>query len=272
MSASDGASIEALSQFALRLADAAAEVTIRHFRAAGLSVSSKREAAFDPVTIADRGAEQAMRALLAARRPDDGIFGEEAGRSGSRSGLTWVLDPIDGTRAFISGLPVWGTLIALDDGTRGRIGLIDQPFIGERYVGVLDGAMPRAELHHRGTVAPIATRPCPDLGHATLFTTDPYLFAGDEAAAFAELRARARLTRYGTDCYAYALLASGHVDLVVESGLHAYDIAAHIPLIGAAGGIVTDWQGGDCRWGGRVLAAGDPATHEMALAILSGVP
>lgn len=265
----DGVDIRALSDIAMRLADAAAGVTLRHFRGAGLSVANKHSSGFDPVTVADRGAEDAMRAVLAEVCPDDGVFGEEAGQTASRSGLTWVLDPIDGTRAFISGLPVWGTLIALDDGVRGRIGLIDQPFTGERYFGVLDGAHTRAELHHRGGIAPIATRTCADLAAATLFTTDPYLFTGDEDAAFAELRARTRLTRYGTDCYAYALLASGHVDLVVESGLQAYDIAAHIPLIRAAGGIVTDWQGGDCRWGGRVLAAGDASVHAVALEILA---
>ena len=272
MSALDGTVVASLSRTALRLANSAAAVTLHHFRTAGLCVSNKRAAGFDPVTEADHGAEAAMRALLAVERPDDGIFGEEAERTASRSGLTWVLDPIDGTRAFISGLPVWGTLIALDDGARGRIGLIDQPYIDERYLGVLDDVGARAELHHRGQITPISTRPCADLGAATLFTTDPYLFAADEAPAFAELRLRTRLTRYGTDCYAYALLASGHVDLVVESGLQAYDIAAHIPLIDAAGGVVTDWQGGDCRWGGRILAAGDPAVHEQALRILSAAP
>ena len=212
-----------------------------------------------------------LRAILAARRPDDGIFGEEGDRVESRTGLTWVLDPIDGTRAYISGLPVWGTLIALDDGTRGRIGVVDQPFNGERFLGIA-GPAPRAELHDRDGIRPIATRSCPGLADATLFTTDPYLFRDAEAEAFARLREAVRLARYGTDCYAYALLAAGHVDLVVESGLHAYDIASHVPLITAAGGVVTDWRGGDCRWGGRVIAAGDARTHAAALSVLERVP
>lgn len=263
--------IGALTEIGFRMADAAAEVTLDHFRVGSLGVDNKAAAGFDPVTVADRGAEQAMRAVLSRERPLDGVFGEEQDQTPSQSGLTWVLDPIDGTRAFISGLPVWGTLIALDDGTCGRLGIIDQPYIGERYVGVPDPDNPIAELHRNGTVSPIRTRQCTSLGDATVFTTDPYLFEGAEIAAFDQIRNSARLTRFGTDCYAYALLASGHVDLVVEAGLAAYDIAAHIPLIQAAGGIVTDWQGGDCRWGGRTVAAGDPTLHQAALEILSKV-
>ena len=271
MSAAPGPGMGLLTEIGFRMADAAAQVTLRHFRSGGLGVDNKDAAGFDPVTAADRGAEIAMRDVLSLERPLDGVFGEEQDQTPTRSGLTWVLDPIDGTRAFISGLPVWGTLIALDDGSRGRIGIIDQPYIGERFVGVPDPSDPVAELHRFGTVTPIRTRPCSALSDATVFTTDPYLFTGAEIPAFDQIRAESRLTRFGTDCYAYALLASGHVDLVVESGLAAYDIAAHIPLIQAAGGVVTDWQGGDCRWGGRTVAAGDPAVHEAALRILSDV-
>ena len=213
-----------------------------------------------------------MRELLAARRPDDAVFGEEEAGTEGTSGLTWVLDPIDGTRAFISGLPVWGTLIALDDGSRGRIGVVDQPYIGERFVGVIGSARVEAWMTGPAGRQPLRTRPCAGLEAATLFTTDPDMFGAAEGEAFRAVRARARLTRYGTDCYAYALLALGFVDLVIEAGLAAYDIAAHIPIIEAAGGRVTDWRGHCCRWGGRAVAAGSFEVHAAALEILSQVP
>ncbi len=265
-----GVDLASLTDTAHRMADAAAKVTLRHFRSANLDLSNKDTAGFDPVTVADRGAEDAMREVLDAERPADGIFGEERSRTFGESGLTWILDPIDGTRAYISGVPVWGTLIALDDGEQGRIGLIDQPYTGERFLGV-PGTANHAELRHRGSSSAISARRCGALTDATLFTTDPYMFQDAEADAFAQIRSQARLTRYGTDCYAYALLAAGQIDLVVESGLAAYDIAAHVPLIRAAGGIVTDWQGGDCRWGGRAIAAGDARIHSAALEILATV-
>ena len=213
-----------------------------------------------------------MRALLAVRRPDDAVFGEEEARKEGTSGLTWVLDPIDGTRAFISGLPVWGTLIALDDGSRGRIGLIDQPYLGERFVGVVGSARVEAWMTGPAGRRPLRTRSCAGLEAATVFTTDPFHFDAAEAEAFGGVRARARLTRYGTDCYAYALLALGFDDLVIEARLAAYDIAAHVPIIEAAGGCVTDWRGHDCRWGGRAVAAGSAEVHAAALGILSQVP
>lgn len=261
--------ITELTDLAGRLADAAAVVTLAHFRSPGLVTSNKeQDQGFDPVTVADRGAEAAIRAILAAERPDDGIFGEEQENVDSTSGWTWILDPIDGTRAFISGLPVWGTLIALDDGARGRIGIIDQPHIGERFIGIQDGAQGRAWFERHGKTQPLRTRGDVALADATMLTTDPYLFEGAEANAFARLRSKARLTRYGTDCYAYAMVAMGTIDLVVETGLQAYDIASHVPLIEAAGGRVTDWEGGDCRWGGRVIAAGSAALHAEAMDVL----
>ncbi|MEM7239970.1 MAG: inositol monophosphatase family protein, partial [Pseudomonadota bacterium] len=188
------------------LADAAGTEAMKWFRQAGLETQNKDETGFDPVTHADRNAEAAMRRILAVSRPDDGIFGEEEGQTSGTTGLTWVLDPIDGTRAFISGLPTWGILIALDDGSRGRIGIIDQPFTGERYCGTL--AEPSsATLSRAGEERAISTRPCTGLSEATLMTTSPDLFEGGEVSAFAAVRDQSRLIRYGADCYAYAILA-----------------------------------------------------------------
>ena len=263
--------VDVLAALADRLADAAGQATLPHFRAEALIADNKLDGqAFDPVTIADRAAEQAIRDILARERPDDGVFGEEQERTSGSSGLTWVIDPIDGTRAFISGVPVWGTLIGLDDGTRGRVGVMDQPFTGERYTGVLRRDDAGAWLDHRGARRALRTRKGVRLDEAILYTTSPDIFAEDEKPRFRAVQARARLTRYGTDCYAYCLVAHGTVDLVVESGLNAYDIAALIPIIQAAGGVVTDWNGGDCRWGGQVVAAGSAELHAEVLELLSG--
>lgn len=263
--------VEELAELAGRLADAAARETLPRFRKSNLTADDKDQGpGFDPVTEADRASESAMRSILAAERPDDGIFGEEQARTHGTSGLTWVLDPIDGTRAYISGLPVWGTLIALDDGTRGRIGVIDQPFTGERFMGVLGDDFTKATLTRAGETQAIGTRQGVGMDQATFFTTDPYLFEGDDHARFLRLRDAAKLTRFGTDCYAYGLVALGVIDLVVETGLQAYDIAAHIPLIQAAGGVVTDWEGGDCRWGGPVIAAGSAELHAEAMDLIAG--
>lgn len=265
------ASLGELTRLAEALADAARGASLPHFRVRDLAADDKGKGRFDPVTAADRAAERAMRDILAIHRPNDGILGEEEARRAGTSGLTWVLDPIDGTRAFISGLPVWGTLIALDDGSRGRIGVVDQPYVGERFIGVIGGHGGRAWMDGPAGHMPLSTRACAGLAVATLFTTDPFLFSAAEAEAFRAVRERVRLTRYGTDCYAYMLLAMGLVDIVIESGLAAYDVAALIPIIEGAGGHVTDWQGADCRWGGRVLAAGSPEVHAEALGILSEV-
>jgi histidinol phosphatase-like enzyme (inositol monophosphatase family) len=265
------AEIDSLTDLACRLADAAAAVCLPHFRSKGLGTEDKNsnsEGNFDPVTAADRAAETAIREILSVERPDDGIYGEEEEPTIGTSGLNWVIDPIDGTRAFISGLPTWGILIALDDGRTGRIGVVDQPHIGERFVGVNGSRERRAWLTHRGKTQPIATRPCRGLAAATLYTTTPDMFSPKEWEGYKRVQSQVRLARFGVDCYAYALVALGHVDLVIESDLKAYDIAGPAALIQAAGGIVTDWRGGDCRWGGQAIAAGDPAVHAEALAIL----
>lgn len=263
--------LRALTDLACRLADAAGAACRPYFRARDLGTEDKGAGgAYDPVTAADRAAEAAIRAMLAAERPHDAILGEEEAPTPGTSGLTWVIDPIDGTRAFVSGVPTWGILIGLDDGAAGRIGVIDQPHIGERFVGVNAPAGPYAWLDFRGERRVMRTRPCPGLDAATLFTTTPEMFAPDEWRAFRRVQSRVRLARYGIDCYAYALVALGHIDLVIEAGLKPFDIAAPKVVIEAAGGIVTDWQGGDCRHGGQVLAAGDARLHAEALELLRG--
>ena len=260
--------IRALIDVAEALADAAGAVLRPQFRAQ-IAVENKGAGeAFDPVTEADRAAERAMRAVLADARPQDGIFGEEEAPQKGASGLTWVLDPIDGTRAFISGLPTWGTLIALDDGAGPILGLIDQPFLGERFLGHAGGALYR----RGGQERPLTVRGTQDLADATLFSTFPEIGTEEERLGFEAVRDQVRLTRYGTDCYAYALLALGQIDLVVEAGLAPYDIQGPMAVIQAAGGIVTDWRGRPAHHGGRVVAAATPALHNAALACLSKVP
>lgn len=251
---------EELWAVAEALADAARVETLKHFRARGLTTESKA-AHFDPVTVADRDAEAAMRSILAERRPGDGILGEEHEPKTGTSGLTWVLDPIDGTRGFISGTPTWGVLVALSDDSGPKLGLIDQPYIGERFRGGLG----RSDVTGPHGVRPLGVRKTEALDAAVLFTTFPEVGSAEEGDAFHRVAQNVRLTRYGCDCYAYALLAAGHVDLVIEAGLQPYDIHAPIAVIEAAGGIVTDWKGGPAHAGGRVIAAATSALHEAAL-------
>jgi len=248
------------------LADAARPVAMRYFRLPDQGLENKDARGFDPVTAADRGIEEAMRQILAAARPDDAVLGEEFGRQTGSTGLTWVLDPIDGTRGFISGTPTWGVLIAVGPETGPTIGMIDQPFIRERFWGWPDGAY----RNHGGQTCGIRVRPCATLGLATLFTTFPEVGTLAEKAAFQRVAAAARLVRYGMDCYAYALLASGQVDLVIEAGMAPYDIHGPLALVKAAGGIVTNWQGGPAHQGGQVIAAGDPRIHAESLRLLAG--
>ena len=247
------------------LADAARTETLAHFRAPGLIAESKRSD-YDPVTIADRATEAAMRRILAERRPGDGILGEEEAPIEGTSGLTWVLDPIDGTRGFISGTPTWGVLIALADAAGPILGVVDQPYVGERFYGGPD----RAELRGPLGARKLAVRGTTALSDATLFTTFPEVGTLAEGAAFRRVAEKVRLTRYGCDCYAYALLAAGQVDLVIEAGLNAYDIQAPMAVIKAAGGIVTNWEGGPAHDGGRALAAATAELHGAALALLAG--
>ena len=247
--------------FAHALADASGAAIRRHFRTP-LSVEDKADAS--PVTIADREAESAMRAMIADRYPSHGIVGEEFGNQRQDAAEVWVLDPIDGTRAFIAGKPIFGTLIALLRDGRPLLGIIDQPVLGERWTGAAGTAS-------RFCGDPIGTRSCADIGRAVLNTTSPDLFHGADREAFGRLSARVRSTLYGGDCYAYGLLAAGHIDLVVEAGLKTYDFCALCPVVEGAGGRITDWEGNALGAGsdGRVIAAGDGRVHDEALELLS---
>jgi inositol-phosphate phosphatase/L-galactose 1-phosphate phosphatase/histidinol-phosphatase len=248
-------------ELALALADAAGAIIRGYFRQR-VEVIDKPDAS--PVTVADRDSEAAMRRLIAARFPAHGIFGEEYGADRADAEFVWVLDPIDGTKSFISGVPLFGTLIALLHRGRPVLGVLDQPVSGERWLGV-EGQ--RSRLNG----AEIRTRDCADLAAATVFTTSPDIFSGSDAGGFARIRAGAKLVRYGTDCYAYGLCALGFVDAVVESGLKPYDFCALIPIIEGAGGIVTDWRGN--RPGlvtdGRILACGDARLHRQLMQLLA---
>mgnify|MGYP001096392486 CR=1 FL=1 len=251
-------------QIAHLMADAARAAILPYFRQPGLQSQNKDAGGFDPVTEADRAAETAMRDLLGRHRPDDGIWGEEFGQQSGTSGRTWVLDPIDGTRGFISGTPTWGVLIALSGVDGPFLGIIDQPYTGERFVG----APGLAEMTGPTGVLPLAVRATSLLDQAILFTTFPEVGTTADRAGFDAVAAQVKLTRFGMDCYAYALLAAGQIDLVIEAGLNAYDIQAPIAVIEAAGGIVTNWQGGPAHQGGRVLAAANADVHAAALDIL----
>jgi histidinol phosphatase-like enzyme (inositol monophosphatase family) len=248
------------------LADAARPIAMRYFRAPDQGLENKLEQGFDPVTIADKSIEREMRRILAERRPDDAIMGEEYADVTGTTGLTWVLDPIDGTRAFISGTPTWGVLIGLDAGQGPILGIVDQPFTGERFFGGFGAA----NWTRDGQTRDIQVRGCATLDDAVLFTTFPEVGTKAEAAAFKRVSQHCKLTRYGTDCYAYALLAAGHIDLVIEAGLNTYDIQGPIGVVQNAGGIATNWQGGPAHMGGQVIAAGDARTHAAALALLTG--
>ncbi len=255
----------ALIETAHALADAARVATLEHFRADGLFADNKVTTHFDPVTVADRASEERMRAILAERRPDDAILGEEFGPKSGTSGLTWVLDPIDGTRSYLAGAPTWGVLISVATAEGPVFGIIDQPFIGERFSGGFGIAEVTGPMGRKALKA----RPARPLSEAILFTTYPEVGTEAECAAFNRLKARARLTRYGIDCYAYALIAAGQIDLVVEAGLQAYDVQAPIAVIEAAGGIVTDWEGRPVHQGGRVLAAANREVHAAAMEVLT---
>ena len=257
-----------LVETAHALADVSGGVILPYFRRP-LVVDNKAAAGeFDPVTVADREAEQAIRARLAVLHPEHGILGEEMGRTEGMSPYTWVIDPIDGTRAFITGMPLWGTLIGVTHASRAVVGLMDQPYTRERIWSEAETSVWRGS---NGIVRPIRASGCRDLAEARLTTTSPDLFTqSHEQAAFARLRAGARMTRFGGDCYAYCLLAAGHIDLIVEAGLKPYDIVALVPIIERAGGVVTAWDGSRPENGGRIVASAGPHLHDAVLEAIAG--
>jgi myo-inositol-1(or 4)-monophosphatase len=255
--------------FVEKLGDAACETILPFFRTAVGTEDKNKGGRFDPVTEADRAAEVAMRRMIEAQFPAHGIIGEEFGSLRADAEYVWVLDPIDGTKAFISGLPTWGVLIGLLHQGRPCYGMMVQPFTRERFVGDgtealwtgsgLGPARSRRRLH---------TRRCATLKDATVMTTSPLLYADDKIDALRRVEDEAKLVRYGCDCYAFAMLAAGQVDCVMEAGVQAYDVVALIPIVEGAGGIMTTWTGGDASKGGDVIACGDHRLHEEALARL----
>ncbi len=253
-------------EVAHRLALRAGEAILPHFRK-GIAVDDKGGAGdYDPVTAADREAEVVIRDAIALAYPDHGVRGEEHGVKGGSSRFTWLIDPIDGTRSFITGQLHWATLIALNDGSRPIVGVVHQPYVGESFVAAADGT---AEWRRGGERRTLRARTCARIEDATLACTTPEMFVTPQTqAGFERVRARARLTRFGGDCYAYCVLAMGFVDIVIESSLEAYDVQALIPVVESAGGVITNWQGGRCDEGGDVVACGDPKLHSQVLKLL----
>ena len=252
--------------FVNELATVSGETILPFFRTA-LSIEDKgKPGGFDPVTAADHAAETAMRTLIRRTFPDHGIIGEEYGRERADAEYVWVLDPIDGTKSFISGMPAWGTLIALLRAGEPVFGMMNQPFIRERFSG--DGA----KAHYRGPAGSrdLRVRACAGLAEAVLFTTSPLLMNDGDRELFGRVEKAVRLSRYGGDCYAYCMLAAGHVDLVIETGLKPYDVLPLVPIIAGAGGVITSWDGAPPNAGGRIIAAGDKRVHAAAMEMLKG--
>jgi len=250
--------------FVDRLATVSGEAILPFFRTA-LGVEDKGSAVgFDPVTAADRAAEVAMRTLIKRTFPEHGIVGEEYGNEQTDAEYVWVLDPIDGTKSFISGMPIWGSLIGLMHNGVAVFGMMHQPFIRERFTG--DGRA--AKSQGPGGERVLHVRACAALSDAMLFTTSPQLMNAADRATFGRVEAAVRLSRYGGDCYPYCMLAAGHVDLVIESGLKPHDIVALIPIIEGAGGMITNWEGESAVKGGRIIAAGDKRVHAAAMKLL----
>lgn len=258
------------TDFLNTLAEAAAEVTMPLFKVPldVINKGRKLNSDFDPVTEADSQAEQVIRTLINKAYPHHNILGEEQGAeqncdASDQDQWTWVIDPIDGTRAYICGIPTWGTLVALNNNGNPLYGMLDQPYLKERYIGTPDGATLNG--------AKLSTRPCNDLSEATISTTDPTQFFSCDADvdAFNRVAAKARLVRNGYDCYAYVMVAAGFMDVVIESGLEAYDIQALIPIVEGAGGVITSWTGGSAAEGGQVVASANKTLHDQVLKLLA---
>jgi len=251
------------TSFVDRLASASGDTILPFFRTS-LAIENKKTGGFDPVTAADRAAEDAMRALIRKNFPAHGILGEEYGSERGDAEYVWVLDPIDGTKSFISGMVAWGTLIGLMRFGEPVFGMMHQPFIRERFTG--DGGAAR----YRGPAGDrdLHVRPCASLSDAVLFTTSPLLMKPPERTIFQRVENVVKLSRYGGDCYAYCMLAAGHIDLVIETEINPHDIVPLIPIITGAGGIVTTWENGPAQSGGCIVAAGDKRVHSAALEAL----
>ena len=259
-----GIEINQIKQTLLQAVKAAALITLPAFRS-GLSVDNKEQKSFDPVTEADRAAEVAIRNVIEQAFPDHNIIGEEHENKLTNSPFSWIIDPIDGTRSFISGVPLWGTLIGVAHENINFAGIMTQPFTAESYLG-----LPGQSISQRndGPINILKTSNVKNLNEAIMFTTTPTLFKGAGAIAYSKLESEIRLVRYGADCYAYCLIAAGYADLVVETGLKIYDIAALIPIIRNAGGIVTNFQGNEPDDSGNIIAAATPELHAAALQVM----
>ncbi len=257
--------IEDRLAFIVSAAQASAAVILPYFRST-LTIDHKQgQGRFDPVTEADRAGEQIIRKMIEETYPDDAIFGEEFGKKSGTSPYCWVLDPIDGTRSFISGIPLWGTLIGLTFKGEALMGAMNQPYIGELFMGSPQGSVVFKDGHQ--TV--IKTRQCTRLSEALMGSTAPEIFdQGIDISAFERVKNAVKLTRFGGDCYLYAMVAAGQLDLVVETNLNAYDIAAMVPIVENAGGIITTWEGNPASDGGRIIAAGCQELHDAALKLL----
>lgn len=253
-----------LTNFAKALAQASAAAILPWFRR-NATVDVKAGPVWDPVTEGDRAGERAIRELIEARYPDHGIHGEEYGFKEGRSGFTWILDPVDGTRSFVCGMPTWATLIGLTYEGQCKVGLMNQPFVGDMFYGNPHGAW----HDNRSAVTPIRTRAGRPLAQATAGTTAPELYRSDrDQAAFQRLRGKLQLMRYGGDAYFFAMVAGGHLDIAMDAGLQAYDIMPLIPIIEGAGGCVAEWTGGNPARGGNILSAGSRQLLDEALAIM----
>ena len=253
-----------LTRFAIALAEASAREILPYFRR-NTAVDVKDGPVWDPVTEGDRAGERIIRQMIEERYPDHGIHGEEYGIKEGRSPFTWVLDPVDGTRSFVCGMPTWATLIGLSYEGRPAVGLMNQPVVGDMFYGSPEGAW----HDYRGQTSHIATRKGVTLARASVGTTAPELYRSDEnQRRFQALRARAQLTRYGGDAYFFCMMASGHIDIAMDCGLQPYDITPLLPIVTGAGGYAAEWTGGDLAKGGNVITAGSRALLDEALAIM----
>ncbi len=256
--------------FVDRLADVSGEAILPFFRSSIGADDKSKGGVFDPVTEGDRAGELAMRRLINQTFPTHGIVGEEFGNQNADAEYVWVLDPIDGTKSFISGMPVWGTLIGLTRNQHPCYGMMHQPFTRERFSGDGSSAVWRGFDHHnRPAERKLRVRACADLAQATLMTTHPALLSPGTLEPYRRVEEKVRLSRYGGDCYAYCMLASGHIDIVIESGLKPYDIVALIPIVEGAGGVITNWKGESAASGGAIIASCDRRIHDQALKLLA---